>query len=97
MNIDDFLWIDTYVEKIILKHGIYPEEVEQVFRNRPFIQRAERGHIPGEDVYFCFGETDVDRFLFAVFILKPPRTALVITAREMTNKEKKRYRDHKKR
>lgn len=67
------------------------EEVEQLFRNEPRFERLERGHRPGEDLYHALGQTDGGRYLIVFFIHKSDRQALIVTARDMTQKEYKRY------
>jgi hypothetical protein len=51
----------------------------------------ERGHRPDQDLYAAFGQTDGGRYLAVYFILKPDNAALIITARDMTDKEKRAY------
>jgi uncharacterized DUF497 family protein len=58
----DFLWIPDIVDKIWNKHQVEPEEVEEVFDNRPRIFRGPKGHYAGEDVYYALGQTDEGAF-----------------------------------
>ena len=44
------LWIDKFVDKIIRKHNVYPEEVEEMFSKNPSIRRLEGGNVKGEDL-----------------------------------------------
>jgi uncharacterized DUF497 family protein len=48
-----------------------------------------------ENKYLTYGETDSGRFLFIVWISKYRKTRIV-TARDMTKKEKQFYRKRKK-
>jgi uncharacterized DUF497 family protein len=51
-----------------------------------------RAVIPGEDVYAAFGQTLGGRYLSVFFIYKPVRkTAVIISARDMTDKERRAY------
>ena len=77
--------------KIISKHSVYPDEVEEVFRSRPHVRFARKGHRRGEDVYFAMGKTSAGRLLIVFFIRKLSGEALVITARDMTTKERQLY------
>jgi len=43
-------------------------------------------------MYYALGRTDANRFLFIVFILKKNNKALIISAREMDNKEKSLFK-----
>ena len=67
------------------------EEVEEVFVNRPRFRFLKKGHRPGEDVYAATGQTHAGRYLIIYFILKPRHSALVVSARDMDGKERKRY------
>ena len=66
-------------------------EVEEVFSNHPFFNFASKGKRSGEDVYSAMGQTDAGRYLIVFFILKPHHRALVISARDMDNKERRYY------
>ena len=35
MNIDDFIWLPAIVDKLESKHHVMPDEVEEVFFNKP--------------------------------------------------------------
>jgi uncharacterized DUF497 family protein len=89
--IDDFIWLPDIVEKLESKHRVLPEEVEEVFFNRPHSRFVEKGHIAGEDVYVALGQTDGGRYLSVFFIHKPGNLALIISARDMDAAERKRY------
>jgi len=54
-------------------------------------RRHLAGPIAGEDLYYAYGRTDDGRNLLVVFIYKSNREALVISARDMDSKERKRY------
>jgi uncharacterized DUF497 family protein len=89
--IDDFIWLPDIIEKLESKHRVLPEEVEEVFFNRPHFRFVEKGHVAGEDVYIALGQTDGGRYLSVFFIHKPGNLALVISARDMDAAERKRY------
>ncbi len=91
MYIDDFIWLEEIVEKLATKHGVTPEEVEEVFFNRPRYRFAEKGRRGGEDVYFAAGQTENGRYLIVFFIQKPANRALILSARDMDGSERKRY------
>jgi len=50
------LWLDKFVDKIIRKHNVSPEEVEQVLSKDPAIHRLEGRHVKGEDLFIGFGQ-----------------------------------------
>ena len=91
MDIRECLWLDQFVDKIIRKHHVYPEEVKQVFSKDPLIRRLERGRIKGEDLFVAFGITNSGRYLAVLFVRKRNKRALVISAREMTEIERRTY------
>ena len=91
MKITECLWLDEFVDKIIRKHNVFPEEVEEVLSGSAFIRKLENGHVKGENLYIAFGKTDSGRYLTILFVRKKNKRALVISARDMTKKEKKIY------
>ncbi len=91
MKITECLWLDEFVDKIIRKHHVYPEEVEEVFSRNPLLRRLETGHVKGEDLFIAFGTTTSGRHLSILFVRKTDKRALVISAREMTKAERKKY------
>jgi hypothetical protein len=97
MHIDGLIWLDEVVDKLQWKHNIETHEVEEVFKNKPYIVFKEKGRLyVGEDVYLALGKTEAGRYLFVLFIYKKDRKALVLTARSMTKSEKRFYEKKKK-
>ncbi len=65
MTIDDIVWPEDRVEHIA-RHGVTPEEVEQVCFGKPLVRRAKsEGENP---VYYVQGQTEAGRYLFCVVI-----------------------------
>ena len=92
MTIHDFIWPDDRVEHIA-RHGVTPDEVEEVCFRKSLVQRAKsEGKNP---VYYVLGRTDAGRYLFCVVIRFPDGNGYPVTAREMTAKEKRRFRKWK--
>lgn len=91
MKITRFIWLEQFSDKIQVKHRLTQEEVEQMFLNRARFEFEERGDILGEDIYRATGRTDAGRYLVAFFIYKHSGRALVISARDATKRERKRY------
>ena len=91
MRVEDFIWLPDVIEKLIVKHAVTPEEVEQVFFDRPRYRFHETGHVEGEDLYTALGQTEAGRYLTVYFIFKSHNTALVISARDMDLAEVRRY------
>ena len=91
MRIAGFIWLEQIVEKLARKHDVTLEEVESMFEQRPRYRFVENGHVPGENLYSAMGQTEEGRYLIAFFIHKEDGRALIISARNMDNAEKKRY------
>lgn len=88
---DEYLRLPSIVEKLASKHGVMPNEVEEVFENEPREYFRHKGNLPGEDVYVALGQTDVGRYLFIVFIEKLDERLLILSARDMEKQERRRY------
>jgi len=91
MFIDDFVWLPGILEKLEAKHHVGQDEAEEVFFNGPKYRFVESGQRPGEDVYSASGQTDSGRYLIVFFIHKTDLTALILIARDMDQRERKRY------
>lgn len=91
MYIDDFMWLPDIVDKLAVKHHVTQDEVEEVFFDRPRYRFVESGYRPGEDVYAASGQTDGGRYLIVFFIQKPSHRALILSARDMDDTERRRY------
>jgi uncharacterized DUF497 family protein len=50
-----------------------------------------KGRYRGEDVYRALGQTDAGRYLTVFFIHKLTHEALILSARDMDDKERKGY------
>ena len=91
MRLYEVIWKEDFVDKIERKHRVTPKEVEHVLFSRPHMCRAEKGHVQGEDVYVAYGQTAAGRYLVVFFILKYQMAALPISARDMTQAERRYY------
>ena len=77
------------------RHAVTPEEVEQVCFGRSLVLRAKsEGPNP---VYYVLGQTDAGHYLYCVVIAFPDGNGYPITARSMTDNEKRRFREWKNR
>jgi uncharacterized DUF497 family protein len=88
---EDLIWLPDIVDKLIEKHQVEPYEVEEAFAKRPRVFRGPKGHYPGEDVHYALGRTESGRYLFIVFIKKMDGRGLILSARDMTTKERRRF------
>jgi len=80
LRLSDIIWNERFATKIQSKHGIMPDEVEEVLFSKPHVRRAERGRVRGEHVYVAYGQTESGRYLVAFFILKRKAAAMPISA-----------------
>jgi hypothetical protein len=88
VTIREFVWSTDRVEHIA-SHEVKPEEVEQVCFGRSLVLRTKSsGKNP---VYHVLGQTDAGRYLFCVVIQFPEEKGYPVTARTMTDKEKRRF------
>ncbi|MGA7878530.1 MAG: hypothetical protein WCA08_22920 [Desulfoferrobacter sp.] len=92
IQISEILWSPDRVDHIA-RHGIEPDEVEEVCFGRPFVQRAKsQGKNP---VYYVLGQTGAGRYLFCVVIQFPDGRGYPVTARPMTENERRKYKEWK--
>jgi len=92
MNPENLIWLPAIVEKLAEKHQVEPHEVEEIFAETPRIFRGPKGHYPHENVYYALGQTDGGRYLFVVFIRKIDGRILILSARDMTDRERRQVR-----
>jgi hypothetical protein len=78
-------------DKLESKHNVRAYEVEEVLLSKPRFFFAEKGNTENEDLYRALGQTEDGRRLAVFFIYKRDHTALVLSARDMTDKERKRH------
>jgi uncharacterized protein len=91
LEVQDIIWLDAFVEKLWRKHRVRTEEVEEMLSNPSKIRFIEKGDVEGEDIYAAMGRTRAGRYLITFFIRKSDNSALVISARDMTRKERRYY------
>lgn len=91
MNIEGIIWLRTVVDKLVFKHHVETHEVEEVFAGQPRFRFVEKGEREGEDIYLALGQTEAGRYLAVLFIHKKNKEALILSARDMADKERKMY------
>lgn len=91
MKIVGLIWLENVVEKLVVKHRVTPDEVEEVFESTPKIVKMQKGHFRGEDVYRALGQTEAGRYIAVFFIHKLTNKALILSARDMDSKERRNY------
>ena len=96
MRIEEVVWKEEFSEKIIRKHSVFEEEVEEVLLSSPHIRLAQKGRVKNEHLYFAYGKTEADRYLLILFIDKKNGFVLPITARDMTLAERRYFNEQAK-
>jgi uncharacterized DUF497 family protein len=91
MRIIDIIWLPQIIDKLNWKHGVIPEEVEEILFSNPEVRKVQKGHKKGEDLYAALGRTESGRYLIVYFIYKITREALILSARDMDQRERKIY------
>ena len=91
MNIEGVIWLANVVDKLAFKHHVEIWEVEEVLAGEPKFRFVEKGEREGEDVYLALGQSEAGRYLTVLFIHKKTKEALVLSARDMADKERKLY------
>ena len=91
MKIRGIIWLDSVIEKINTKHSVSQEEVLRIFQRQAKFRYVEKGFRKGENVYAALGQTGTGRYLIVFFVHKADQRVLILTARDMTISERKRY------
>jgi len=92
-DFEGFDWDEGNAEKNWIKHNVTPSESEQVFFNRPIFVSDDTKHSKEEKRYYALGQTDEGRLLFLAFAIRK-RLIRVISARNMSRKERRIYSRH---
>lgn len=91
MYIDKLIWLPEIVDKLHSKHGVVSGEVEEVLSSDVRFRFHEKGRVAGEDMYTALGQTHSGRYLIVFFLRKSANRALIISARDMSPSERRRY------
>lgn len=89
-----FQWDKRNVDKNWRKHRVSRFECEQVFFHQPLLVAYDESHSQQEDRFFALGRTDLGKELFVVFRIRDDFIRR-ISARPMSQKERKVYADDK--
>ncbi len=86
MRVTNLEWAEDNVFHIA-RHAVIPEEAEELcFSGSSHIEKASGG------LYYITGQTEAGRYLLVVVKYVGRGTGRVITARDMDEKEKRRYK-----
>lgn len=85
-----FDWDGRNADKNRERHGVTQGESEEVFFNRPVLVAADPAHSQTEPRYAALGQTSGGRLLAVVFTIRGTLIR-VISARDMSRRERRRY------
>ncbi len=89
-NCEGFEWDNGNSNKNWHLHNVSDSECEDVFFNLPLIIASDKRHSGFEQRVFALGRTDTNRRLFIAFIVRD-KLIRVISARDMTKNEVRKY------
>jgi uncharacterized protein len=89
-SVEGFEWNDGNSNKNWHLHTVTDSECEEVFFSLPLIIASDKKHSDSEIRFFALGRTESNRWLFLAFTLRN-KLIRVISAREMTKSESKKY------
>ena len=89
MVITELVWTDDNVDHLA-EHDIVPREVHDVIWDDPWFEKRR-----GRQRYQVYGQTSGGRYLFIVLDREYDTVFYVVTARNMTVREKNYYRQKK--
>jgi uncharacterized protein len=70
----------------IAHHGVSPDEVEEALVEEPLVLRGP------DDRYLAYERTEHGLWVFVVYVTRPRGRVRVLTARDMTERERQLYR-----
>lgn len=93
VKLEGFDWDSGNSEKNWNKHRVTNTEIEEVFLNYPrYVYRGRQESQENEKRYYLLGRTNGGRRLFVVFTVRESFIR-VISARDMSKKERRRYEE----
>lgn len=91
-RIDGFHWDEGNARKSVEKHGVSRSETEETFLNEPLLIAEDVDHSRFELRFHALGISNAGRRLHVTFTLREGNTKIrVISARDMSRKERDRY------
>lgn len=87
LKIKGFEWDENNTVHLELKHGVTPEEAEEVFAVKPLFRKTKH-----KGRYSALGRTSDGRFLHVIFLIEKGGTARIITGWDMKSSDIKYYK-----
>ena len=91
----EFDWDEGNLHKSYKKHGISPNQAEQVFTDTSLIILQNVKHSQKEERFTAIGKTDDQRILFIVYTIRRNKVR-IISARPAAKSERRLYEKIKK-
>jgi len=85
IKIKAFQWDERNDRHITERHNVTKSDAEEVFMGDPYFRIGRDG------TRYVYGQTSAGRYLFIVYLYLGSGVARVITARDMTDGERKLY------
>ena len=92
---EGFQWDAGNSAKIWDRHRVTPGECEELFFNQPLIVGSDERHSANEERFYALGRSDSGRLMFVVFTIRGCLIR-VISARDMSRKERRIFSSHEK-
>lgn len=89
-NVLGFQWDKGNLDKSYQKHGITPEEAEEIFLDEKLKVESDVAHSQTEERLIAIGQTQQKVVLLVVFTTRS-KTLRIISARKANQKEKQKY------
>ncbi len=86
-----FEWDAGNKEKNWIAHKVTAAECEEIFFNEPLFILPDFVHSKEEERFYALGKTNLGRLLFISFTIRNQNIIRVISARDMSRKEKMHY------
>ena len=89
-KIKEFEWDEGNIDKSYKKHGITPNESEEIFLDEDLKVVQDVKHVQGEARFIALGKTSSGKILFTVFTMRKNKIR-IISARIANKKERSHY------
>lgn len=85
IKIKKFQWDKKNIRHLLYRHNVTRKEAEQIFVGDPYFRKGRDG------TRYVYGQTESGRYLFVVYLYLGKEVVRVISARNMTDRERRLY------
>lgn len=89
-KIAEFEWDEGNIDKSYQKHGITPNEAEEIFLDENLLELEDLKHSQGEKRFIAIGLTSQKKLLFCAYTIRKSKIR-IISARVANKKERRLY------